>query len=82
MSTAEAALVMEKKRNGEVGDESVGRVSESTSSVLLIMNKSKEKIEVIKLEHAKILKSCFGEEKLNLIVYSKKISGNSDSEPL
>jgi len=40
--------------------------------LVYILNKTKEKVEIIKLDHSKLLKSPFGEEKMNKIVYSKK----------
>jgi hypothetical protein len=40
--------------------------------LVYILNKTKEKVEVIKLDHSKLLKFPFGEEKMNKIVYSKK----------
>lgn len=40
--------------------------------MVYILNKAKEKVEIIKLDHSKLLKSPFGEEKVDMIVYSKK----------
>ena len=36
-----------------------------------MLNKAKEKVEIIKLDHSKLLKSPFSEERLDEVVYSK-----------
>jgi hypothetical protein len=59
MQTVEATLVLEKKKNTEITDNIVSKITENTSTVLYILNKAKEKVEIIKLDHSKILKSSF-----------------------
>lgn len=71
-STPEAAHMLDRKKNSELPESSISKISEGTSSVLFILNKSKEKVEMIKLDHSKLLKSTFGEEKVSRIVYSRR----------
>ena len=61
METAETVQFMDKKKNTDISDSEISQISETTSSVLYIFNKNKEKVEVIKLDHSKLLKSVFGE---------------------
>lgn len=61
METAETIQFMDKKKNTDISDSEISQISETTSSVLYIFNKNKEKVEVIKLDHSKLLKSVFGE---------------------
>lgn len=61
METAETIQFMDKKKNTDISDSEISQISETTSSVLYILNKNKEKVEVIKLDHSKLLKSVFGE---------------------
>ena len=61
METAETVQFMDKKKNTDISDSEISQISETTSSVLYILNKNKEKVEVIKLDHSKLLKSVFGE---------------------
>lgn len=51
--------MLEKKKNTEITDNIVSKITENTSTVLYILNKAKEKVEIIKLDHSKILKSPF-----------------------
>ena len=44
-----------------MNDTQISKISENTSSLLYIFNKTKEKVEIIKLDHSKLLKSPFGE---------------------
>ena len=71
---------MDKKKNTDISDAEIEFISESTSSILYVFNKNKEKIEVIKLDHSKLLKSVFGEEKMNQIIYSKNSGSLEVSE--
>ena len=57
-----------------MSDDIVSKISETTASLLYIFNKTKEKVELIKLDHSKLLKSPFGEEKMNQVIYSKRSS--------
>ena len=68
---------LDKKKNIEISDATIDKISDSTTSLLYIFNKTKEKIEIIKLDHSKLLKSPFGEEKMNQVIYSKKSSEHS-----
>ena len=49
MQSTEAALVLEKKKNIELTWQRVPKISEASTSCLYILNKAKEKMEVIKL---------------------------------
>jgi hypothetical protein len=51
---------LDKKKNVEITDFELTSISDNTSSLVYILNKAKEKVEVIKLEHCKLLKSPFG----------------------
>lgn len=51
---------LDKKKNIEVSDAELTHISDNTSSLVYILNKAKEKVEVIKLDHSKLLKSPFG----------------------
>jgi hypothetical protein len=46
-------------------------VGDNTSSVLYVLNKAKEKVEIIKQDHSKVLKCAFSEDRLDQVVYSK-----------
>lgn len=71
--SSEAAQFLDKKKNTELPEEEINMIEEqNTSSLLYILNKTKEKIEIIKLDHSKLLKSPFGEEKMDSVIYSKK----------
>ena len=72
---------MDKKKNTDISDAEIDHISETTSSILYVFNKGKEKVEVIKLDHSKLLKTVFGEEKMNQIIYSKP-SGNLEEVDL
>ena len=47
-------------------------MAETTASLVYIFNKAKDKLEIIKLDHSKLLKSPFGEERVNQVIYSKQ----------
>lgn len=72
--TNEANTILDKKKNTDITDGGISKVSDNTSSIIYALNKAKEKIEIIKLDHSKLLKSPFGEEKLDKVVYSKKVT--------
>lgn len=67
-------MILDKKKNTDFADGSISKVTENTSSIIYALNKAKEKVEIIKLDHSKLLKSPFGEEKLDKVVYSKKVA--------
>lgn len=71
LTNAESIFLVEKKKNQELSDLNINQISNDTASIIFVLSKSKEKIEVVRLEHSKILKSPFGEEKLDKIIYSK-----------
>lgn len=70
--STEANVILDKKKNSEFGDGGIAKIGDNTSSIIYALNKTKEKVEIIKLDHSKLLKSPFGEEKLDKVVYSKK----------
>ena len=63
---------MDKKKGADIPDAVISKLSDNTSTILYALNRAKEKVEIIKVEHSKLLKSPFGEERLDKIVYSKK----------
>jgi hypothetical protein len=47
----------------EINNDQINRVSNDTTSLIYILSKSKEKVEIIRLDHSKILKVEFNEQK-------------------
>jgi hypothetical protein len=72
MFSNEATVILDKKKGADFSDAAIPKISENTSTMIYALNRAKEKVEIIKLDHSKLLKSPFGEEKLDKIVYSKK----------
>lgn len=72
MLSNEAAAILDKKKGADIPDTAVTKLSDNTCTILYALNRAKEKVEIIKVEHSKLLKSPFGEERLDKIVYSKK----------
>lgn len=68
----EASAILDKKKGADISDTTISKLSDNTSTILYALNRAKEKVEIIKVEHSKLLKSPFGEERLDKIVYSKK----------
>jgi hypothetical protein len=71
MLTAEAGVVLDKKKGSDFPEGRIARVGDNTSSVLYVLNKAKEKVEIIKQDHSKVLKCAFSEDRLDQVVYSK-----------
>lgn len=69
--TSEANVLLDKKKGSDFPEGRISRVGENTSSILYVLNKAKEKVEIIKLDHSRVLKSPFSEERLDEVVYSK-----------
>ncbi len=61
MLTTEANLLLDKKKGSDFPEGRIARVGDNTSSILYVLNKAKEKVEIIKLDHIKVLKSPFNE---------------------
>lgn len=72
MLTAEAGVILDKKKGSDFPEGRIARVADNTSSVLYVLNKAKEKVEIIKQEHSKVLKCPFSEDRLDQVVYSKE----------
>lgn len=68
--------VLDKKSNSENKSSGNIEINENTFSILFVLNKSKEKIEMIKIDHSKLLKSPFKEEKLNIPATITKVKPN------
>jgi hypothetical protein len=71
MLTAEAGVVLDKKKGSDFPEGRIARVGDNASSVLYVLNKAKEKVEIIKQDHSKVLKCAFSEDRLDQVVYSK-----------
>ncbi len=56
----------------ELNDDQIKGVSLNSSSLIYILSKSKEKIEIIRLDHSKILKLEFKEERTEKIVFNSQ----------
>ena len=59
LNTSETPQYLDKKKSCEVSEAEIDSITDDTSSLLYILNKTKEKIEVVKLEHSKLLQSPF-----------------------
>lgn len=77
--TAEANILLDKKKGTDFPDGRIARVGDNTSSILYVLNKAKEKVEIIKLDHSKVLKSAFNEEPIDQPVYSNQALLNGPS---
>ena len=59
-----------------MSDSAVSAVGTETCSLVYIYNKTKEKIEIVKVEHQKLLNNPFSETKMVELVHSKKHIAN------
>lgn len=69
MSTTDTNYIVERKKSIEVNFLPVTQISIDTSSVIFTLSKAKEKIEIIRLDHSKLLKSPFVDEKIDFVVF-------------
>ena len=71
MESSEAVQFLDKKKGTDISETAIDKLSQTTASLLFIFNKTKEKVEIIKLDHSKLFKCNYKEQKTGKVVYHK-----------
>lgn len=70
----------DKKKQQELNDLLPEEIDQHTTSIIYVFNKQKEKVEIIKFDHNKLLESSFGEDKIEKKVVTNIVKNKIEEE--